>query len=109
MGKKPKRSSKSLIVSSLILIILMMAASCAIFKKTDREGINVLVLVPRYYGANFFLLQDVIEEYGWHITLTEGGDIILVGHTDSAGAGSFDVCLIKVENKCPADYSAENY
>jgi hypothetical protein len=33
-------------------------------------GVNVLILAPRNLGANYYLLRDVIEEYGWNVTHT---------------------------------------
>lgn len=40
---------------------------------------------------------DFGSEWGSSITVTKDGDYVVVGHTNSYGAGAFDVWLIKVE------------
>ncbi|UCD18875.1 MAG: DJ-1/PfpI family protein [candidate division WOR-3 bacterium] len=44
-----------------------MFLSCA---PESKEGVRALVLAPRNLGANYYLLRDVIEEYGWDVTHT---------------------------------------
>jgi hypothetical protein len=43
----------------------------------DEQGIKALVLVPRNTGANYYLMSDVIEEYGWQVTHTGVSDTIM--------------------------------
>ena len=57
-----------------LIIILAIAVSCAVEKQ---QGINALVLLPANTGANYYLLSDVIEEYGWQVTHTGVSDTIL--------------------------------
>ncbi len=49
----------------LILFCIVWVVSCAAKQK---DGVNALVLTPRNLGANYYLITDVIEEYGWHVT-----------------------------------------
>ena len=49
----------------IAVLALLLVASCA----PQREnGVNALILAPRSLGANYYLLRDVIEEYGWNVT-----------------------------------------
>ena len=57
-----------------LIIIMVIAVSCAIEKQ---QGINALVLVPSNTGANYYLMGDVIEEYGWEVTHTGVYDTIM--------------------------------
>ena len=41
-----------------------------------KDGVRVLFLMPRNIGANNFLIRDVFEEYGWHVTRTAVLDTI---------------------------------
>jgi hypothetical protein len=47
------------------LSCILLVVSCATKQK---EGINALIMVPRNLGANYYLITDVIEEYGWNVT-----------------------------------------
>ncbi|MBU0495151.1 MAG: hypothetical protein KKA73_17570 [Chloroflexi bacterium] len=38
-------------------------------RPTSAEDVDVLVLVPHYYGANHYLNVDDYEQYGWNVTL----------------------------------------
>jgi hypothetical protein len=40
---------------------------------------------------------DFASEWGSGVALTADGGIVVVGHTNSFGAGSFDVWLLKVD------------
>lgn len=57
-----------------VCLIILMLVSCA---PRHDNGINVLILTPRNLGANYYLLRDVIEEYGWNVTHTGVLDSIL--------------------------------
>lgn len=58
----------------LMIVVIVMATSCGVEKK---QGINALVLVPSNTGANYYLMGDVIEEYGWSVTHTGVFDTIM--------------------------------
>lgn len=49
----------------IVTLAVLLVASCA--PQRD-HGVNVLILAPRNLGANYYLLRDVIEEYGWNVT-----------------------------------------
>lgn len=64
-----------MVVKNISMIVaIVLAASCVSEKK---QGINALVLVPSNTGANYYLMSDVIEEYGWRITHTGVFDTIM--------------------------------
>lgn len=50
----------------LMLLCIVLVVSCAVEQK---DGVNALILTPRNLGANYYLITDVIEEYGWNVTL----------------------------------------
>ncbi len=56
------------------VLVFLLLASCASERET---GIDVLMLAPRSLGANYYLLRDVIEEYGWSVTHTAVLDTVL--------------------------------
>ena len=56
-----------------VLIVFIVLVSCASDKS---QGINALALVPSNTGANYYLMSDVIEEYGWNVTHTGVFDTI---------------------------------
>ena len=48
-----------------ICLVALIFVSCAV----ERDGgINVLILTPENLGANYYLLRDVVDEYGWGVT-----------------------------------------
>lgn len=50
-----------------ISVVVMLLVSCT---PKSEQGVNALILAPRNLGANYYLLRDVIEEYGWNVTHT---------------------------------------
>ncbi|MBN2225935.1 MAG: DJ-1/PfpI family protein [candidate division Zixibacteria bacterium] len=46
--------------------------------RSDISGINVLLLMNRNYGVNYFLSRDLMEQDGWHVTHTGVLDTIPV-------------------------------
>jgi len=38
--------------------------------QSDEGGLRALFLLPETLGANYFLLRDAVEEYGWEVTQT---------------------------------------
>jgi len=50
-----------------IVVAIFLLVSCA---SQGDDGVNALILAPRNLGANYYLLRDVIEEYGWNVTHT---------------------------------------
>ena len=57
----------------IMLIIIITITSCGVGSgsaKMDQRssGVDLLLLVSRDYGANYFLNRDVFEQYGWNIT-----------------------------------------
>jgi hypothetical protein len=60
--------------SVFAIVVMLMAISCV---RERKQGINALVLVPSNTGANYYLMSDVMEEYGWKITHTGVSDTIM--------------------------------
>ncbi len=54
--------------------VILLMTSCVREKK---QGVDALVLVPTNTGANYYLMSDVIEEYGWTVTYTGVFDTIM--------------------------------
>jgi len=56
----------------VLIIFSFIFIQCSKPSKYNSEdtGINALLLVPKNFGANYFLMRDVIEEYGWNVTHT---------------------------------------
>lgn len=57
----------------VLLMIIIIIISCGIGSgsaKMDQRnsGVDLLLLISRDYGANYFLNRDVFEQYGWNIT-----------------------------------------
>jgi hypothetical protein len=50
-----------------VCLAVLLLVSCA---SRHDDGVNVLILAPQNLGANYYLLRDVIEEYGWNVTHT---------------------------------------
>jgi hypothetical protein len=59
---------------SLMMVILFVITSCV---KEGKEGVNALILAPQNLGANYYLMRDVIEEYGWDVAHTGVLDTIM--------------------------------
>jgi hypothetical protein len=59
--------------SYMMMFVILLAISCI---SDRRQGINVLILTPQDLGANYYLIGDVIEEYGWNVTHTGVSDTI---------------------------------
>jgi len=59
---------------SLMMVILFVITSCI---KEGKEGVNALILAPENLGANYYLMRDVIEEYGWDVAHTGVLDTIM--------------------------------
>jgi len=57
-----------------VWVIIIMALVCVVFSGCDlgsgKQGVNALLLVPRNAGANYYLMRDVLEEYGWNVIHT---------------------------------------
>jgi putative intracellular protease/amidase len=73
--KKTSLSLKAFIIIALIFTALMAITAC---KKTKQENlvvtepkeINILLLMSKNYGLNYFLYLDNFRQYGWNITYT---------------------------------------
>jgi hypothetical protein len=70
-----KRENFVALVSKIVIIAVLVLGSCEM--GPDEQGIKALVLVPRNTGANYYLMSDVIEEYGWQVTHTGVSDTIM--------------------------------
>jgi len=59
-------------VLHILIICSLFSLHCIKSSKQELKntGINALLLVPKNFGANYFLMKDVIEEYGWNVTHT---------------------------------------
>lgn len=65
-----------------------------------RMGRNDVYAVKVDAGGNWVWSRtfgDLRAEWGSAVTVTDDGGIVIVGHTDSFGAGSFDVWLLRVD------------
>ncbi|MFH1196980.1 MAG: DJ-1/PfpI family protein [bacterium] len=55
----------------IVLILLILTFFSLYFKPAEtatiNKNINVLVLLPKYYGANTMLVLDDMEEFGWEV------------------------------------------
>lgn len=53
----------------IFALVLFLAADATLNAEEDRneEGIDVLLLVAKNYGLNYFLNRDVLEGYGWNL------------------------------------------
>lgn len=56
-------------VAVLILVFLL----CAVSLVTATE---VLVILPSSYGANYFLTRDILDQFGWNVTLTGTTEVV---------------------------------
>jgi putative intracellular protease/amidase len=73
--KKTSFSRKAFVIIAMTFAALMAITAC---KKTIQEkqaitepkGINVLLLMSKNYGLNYFLYLDNFRHYGWNITYT---------------------------------------
>lgn len=50
---------------SIIITMLFLAVG---FGQKNTGNIKVLALVPNYYGANYYLVMDNFERFGWDVT-----------------------------------------
>lgn len=53
----------------VVLTIVVVMVTCARVESKQKE-INVLLLVSRNFGLNYFLMRDVFDEYGWNVVHT---------------------------------------
>lgn len=56
------------VAREVAIITTLFISTCGM--ETGKQGINALLMVPRNLGANYYLMRDVFEEYGWDITHT---------------------------------------
>lgn len=63
-----KKVSLISLISQIAAIAMVILSACG--RVSDNEGVSALVLVPNNTGANYYLMADVIEEYGWKVTHT---------------------------------------
>ena len=54
----------------IIIITAFCVGISACDSRPGKQGVNALLLVPRNAGANYYLMRDVIEEYGWNVIHT---------------------------------------
>jgi len=58
----------------LMMFVLFVTTTCL---KEKKDGVNALILAPQNLGANYYLMRDVIEEYGWEVTHTAALDTVM--------------------------------
>ena len=57
-------------VSVLFLLFLITSAFCSQNKIINDNDVNVLVILPANYGANYYLNLNRFEEFGWNVATT---------------------------------------
>jgi putative intracellular protease/amidase len=68
-----KQGVKMFKKSCMMIVVIFATMSCV---SERNQGVNILMLTPQSLGANYYLLRDVIEEYGWDVTHTGVSDTI---------------------------------
>lgn len=63
-----KRRFPIAVISRFAVITMLFISACGM--EPGKQGINALLLVPRNLGANYYLMRDVLEEYGWDVIHT---------------------------------------
>lgn len=57
---------------SITAVIFILPMGCAdnniAANQSDNSKIDILLLVSRNYGANYFLYRDLYDQYGWQVT-----------------------------------------
>jgi putative intracellular protease/amidase len=62
------------LISKIAIITMMVLSACG--RGPGKQGVSALMLIPNNTGANYYLMTDVIEEYGWQVTHTAVSDTI---------------------------------
>ncbi len=52
----------------MLLIMVALAAGCTKQAESQTNGKNILAIVPHGFGVNYFLLRDVVDQYGYSVT-----------------------------------------
>lgn len=73
-------------IISFSIIILFLICNCGISafslnyerinQYEEKNDINILIMVPSYFGALGYRAIDIFNDYGWNITLTGLNDVI---------------------------------
>jgi len=56
------------LIISIIAAVLISAAGCSKTESVVALDKNIIVIVPHGFGINYYLIQDVMDQYGWHTT-----------------------------------------
>ncbi|MFC2164380.1 DJ-1/PfpI family protein [Acidobacteriota bacterium] len=67
------------LILSLCLIILLSSSACEKLgrqKQSDPSDVNLLLLVAKNYGLNYFHNKDSLELFGWNLVRTGSLDVI---------------------------------
>ena len=67
-------SKKIRLLAALVLIAAVAFATFLAGQGCDRvhaaRSKEVLFIIPHFWGVNYYLLQDVVDQYGWNVTLS---------------------------------------
>ena len=69
MQPKILRAHRGVLIVSILATILVALIGCSA-PPVERvsSGKNILGVVPHGFGINYYLLQDVMDQYGWNVT-----------------------------------------
>ncbi|NDJ78639.1 MAG: hypothetical protein GYB65_20510 [Chloroflexi bacterium] len=59
-----------------VVALLLVAVPSSAQAGGGPDGVEVLVVVPNYYGANLYLSIDDFESFGWNVTLAGMRDVM---------------------------------
>ena len=76
----------------ILLVVLFLLLLCSM--NLPAENVKALFLLANNYGANYNLIRDKIEQYGWEITLTAVTDSVF---PCQAFASAFGAPVIEVD------------
>jgi len=62
-----KRCKQTLLYVMLSMLFIL-SSTAQERQRTSKDGIHALLLLPKNTGANYFLIRDGLEEYGWQVT-----------------------------------------
>jgi len=81
MLKKKRTPIFRLAIIFCFAIVMILCSTCSDgslpkSKESKNTGINVLLLMEKHYGLNYFLNRDIFEQYGWNVTVAGVSDTI---------------------------------
>lgn len=80
MGKKNGIVHLKVFAACAVFCLIISSTGCRGDKEseaaTGKKDIRALFLISKNYGLNYFLMRDVLDEFGWRITQTGVSDSI---------------------------------